>query len=158
MTSVTAVEKVDPSEVRIGDVMSFTYWGVVDKVETSPKTFLIGSRIELTDLDSGNEFAVEGDMLIKNSSSSDQYNSQQKVSKSQAVEILSRSYNSPFTVVFTKKDGSTRKLRGRLIGIDQKNLGYVDVEDLDKPIGSRFRLVDCRTIKSIIVDNVKYIV
>jgi hypothetical protein len=152
--TVTAVEKVDPSEVRIGDVMSFTYWGVVDKVESS----LLGKRIELTDLDSGNEFAVEGDMLIKNSSSSDQYNSQQKVSKSQAVEILSRSYNSPFTVVFTKKDGSTRRLRGRLIGIDQKNLGYVDVEDLDKPIGSRFRLVDCRTIKSIIVDNVKYIV
>lgn len=154
MAATKTVEKVDTSEITSGDVMSFTYWGVVDKVERS----FAGTKLSLTDLDSGAKFAVDGDALIEDSSSADQFTSQQKVSKSQAVEILASARNLPFTVTFTKKDGSLRKLRGRLIGIDQKNLGYIDVEDLDKPVGSRFRLVDCRTIKSIIVGGTKYTV
>lgn len=152
--STKLVEKVDPSEVRVGDVMAFTYWGTVDKVE---KTF-DGAKLYVTNLDNDDKFIVHGNSLIEGSKTSDQFNVTQKVSKSQAVEILASSHNIPFTVTFTKKDGSLRKLRGRLIGIDQKNLGYVDVEDLDQPVGQRFRLVDCRTIKEIIVDNVKYVV
>lgn len=154
MVATKAVEKVDPTEVRAGDVMAFTYWGNVEKVE---KGFL-GNKITLTDLDSGNQFAVDGDQLIEGSHSADQFTSQQKVTKSQAVEILANAHNVPFTVTFVKKDGTLRELRGRLIGIDQKNLGYIDVEDLDKPNGQRFRLVDCRTIKSIVVNGVKYTV
>ena len=153
-TATQSPLSTDPTEVRAGDLMSFTYWGEVEKVE---RTF-DGTKLQLKNVDDGTQFVVHGDTLIEASKSSEQFISTKRVSKSEAVEILASSHNKPFTVVFIKKDGSKRTLRGRLIGIDQKNLGYVDVEDLDKPVGQRFRLVDCRTIKSIIVDNVKYVV
>lgn len=154
MVATQTVEKTDPSEVQVADVMAFTYWGKVDKAERG----FLGNKITLTDLDSGNQFAVDGDELIKGSHSADQYSRIEKVTKSQAVEILASAHNVPFTVTFVKKDGAHRVLRGRLIGIDQKNLGYIDVEDLDQPDGQRFRMVDCRTIKEIIVNGVKYVV
>jgi hypothetical protein len=157
MTAV--LEEVNPSKVKSGDIMAFTYWGKVDRVETNYRTLAPNStKLTVTDLDNDTKFIVDGDDLIKRSTSSDVYTNTEKVTKSQAVEILANAYGKPFTVTFIKKDGTLRKLRGRLIGIDQKNLGYIDVEDLDKPAGQRFRLVDCRTIKSIVVDGVKYTV
>lgn len=138
--------------IKAGDIVAFTYWGkVLDVDNTKPE-------VKVRDLDTGLDFFVSGQNLIELSDSADFAGSVESVTKSQAVEILSLCHNKPFTVIFIKKDGTKRKLRGRLIGIDKKNLGYIDVEDLDQPVGERFRLVDCRTIESIVVDNVKYVV
>lgn len=154
MTVKALVNQVEPEEVKSNDLMAFTYWGIVDKAERDFQ----GSKLTLTDIDSGLHFVVDGDSLIEASKSAEQFAHTIKVNKTDMVDILSKANNVPFTVVFIKKDGSPRTLRGRLIGIDQKNLGYLDVEDLDKPEDNRFRLVDCRTIKSLIVNGVKYVV
>lgn len=152
--TATTTAKTSPSNVNNGDIMSFTYWGKVTECVTGFQ----GTKITCKDIDRGLEFVVDGNSLIENSSSSSQFSTTEKVTKSQIVEILVNSHNVPFTVRFVKQDGTLRNLVGRLIGVDKKNLGYVDVEDLEKPVGSRFRLVDCRTIKSLIVNNVKYYV
>lgn len=150
-----SVDKTTPEELRVGDILSFTHWAKVEEVSRSQYDVL-GTKITVTDLDSGNSFLVDGDNLIALCNSADQYSSESIVGSVAIVEILSNSNGKPFTVTFTKKDGTERTLRGRLIGVDQKNLGYIDVEDLDQPEGKRFRMVDCRTISSLIVDNTRF--
>lgn len=147
-------DKTMPNQLEVGDILSFTHWAKVEKVDSS----FLGTKILVTDIDSGNSFLVEGDNLISLANTADQYIAEHKVGSVAVVEILSNSHGKPFTVTFTKKDGTERTLRGRLIGVDQKNLGYIDVEDLDQPEGKRFRMVDCRTISSLIVDNTKFTV
>jgi len=148
--------QVKPSDVKVGDLMSFTYWAKVDIVTRDP---IKGEHsLNLTDLDSGETFGVRGDTLIEGARSADQHEKTMIVTKTQIVDVLANARNIPFTVSFKKQNGSIRHLRGRLIGIDQKNLGYIDVEDLDQPVGSRFRLVDCRTIRSVTVRGCKFTV
>ena len=145
----------DPSEINVGDVMSFTYFGEVEKVNSS---VVGGTTITLTDLDSGQSFQVQGNELLERSKSASQYKKTERVTQGDMVDILCHAKNSPFTVVFVKKDGSTRTLVGRVIGISEKNLGYIAVEDLERPSGDRFRQVDCRTIQHLVLNNIKYVV
>lgn len=145
---------VSPDRVQTGDLMTFTHWGIVES--SSNDEFGLGNKVVLTDVDSGVKFSVHGDALIQSSHSADQYDVTRKVNKTEMVDILAHARNVPFSVTFIKKNGEERTLRGRLIGIDQKNLGYIDVEDLDLPEGDRFRLVDCRTIETLIVNGIRY--
>ena len=154
MTVATKKQAGYTGDIKSGDLMAFTYWATVKENLSG----LHGKKLSCVDIDGDKEFIVSGDSLIDDAYSADRYSSVKKVNKTTIVDILINSRNIPFTVVFKKADGSIRRLRGRLIGIDQKNLGYIDVEDLDQPEGKRFRLVDCRTISELIVDDVQYIV
>ena len=145
-------QTVDHKEVKVGDLMSFTYWARV----TSVKGF--GQRLGVVNIDNDEEFVVQGKELIEVAKSADQHSESKMVTKTQIVDILANAKDVPLTVTFRKQSGAFRTLRGRLIGVDKKNLGYIDVEDLDKDAGDRFRLVDCRTIKSLIVNGVRYTV
>ena len=136
--------------VRRGDLMYIGRWMKVENVRPD--------RLEVQDVDGGMSFQVVGEVQ-KSLTSADRYSTTEEISKTKAVHMLKHANNKPFTVCFVKASGQERRLRGRFIGIDKSDLGYIDVEDLDKPHGeNRFRMVDCRTIKSIIMDDVFYTV
>jgi hypothetical protein len=141
------------SNVKEGHMMAFTFY---TKVKNIPLTWE-GPAINVTNLDTGDEFSVRGKVLIERGKSADSYEKVEEVGKIRAAEILSTSYNTVFTVGFTKKDGTKRKLRGRLIKL-MSLLGYSEVEDLDIIKGNRIRQVNHNTIEYIIVDNVMYMV
>ena len=150
---------VDPNSVKRDDLMAFTYWARVESNQPVGRRFSSEAndrKLTVRNVDTDAQFDVIGNPLISGSMSADQFVKTKRTKKTEFPEILSNAKNVPFTVKFEKADGSPRVLRGRLIGVDQKNLGYIDVEDLDIDDGNRFRMVDCRTIQYIIVGGVKY--
>lgn len=143
--------KVNPNKVKAGDMMAFVYFVKVEKVKNNC------NQLTVKDLDNSMNFDVEGAALIERSYSADQFEEEIKVTKTKAAEILISSHNRPVTVCFEKADGEERTLRGRLVA-PEPLLGRSRMEDLDITGTNKLRLVDHRTIKSIIVDGVKYTV
>ena len=140
-----------PENVRIGDIMAFVYYAHVNNLNGH------GNNLNVRDLDSQSDFNVLGKELVERSYSADRYEETKNVSKMEAAEILVNAYNRPFTVGFIKQDGSSRKLRGRLIKPEHL-LGRSMCEDLEITQGNRLRQIDHRTIEYIILENVKYVV
>lgn len=143
---------VDHEKVKPGDLMAFTYWVKVQSVHNNGDSLLVQN---LDDHDS--PITINGETLIEKSLSADQYEVEQKVSKTKAAELLVNSTNRPFTVSFLKTDGEERVLRGRLVK-PEPLLGRSMVEDLELKGVNRLRQVDHRTIQHLIVDGVKYMV
>jgi hypothetical protein len=114
-----------------------------------------GQRVTVVDVDDKTEFDVNGKSMIDTLKTASLFTKPQKVTMTRAAEILSTSFNTPFTVAFTKQDGTERVLRGRLLSTEPL-LGRSNCEDLDIASGHRLRLVDHRTIKWIIVGGEKY--
>jgi hypothetical protein len=143
--------EVQPSQVKVGDIMAFVYYARVDKVSGN------GCHLEVTGLSKGSPdvFAIEGRSLVQGGLSADQYHETVVVSTTEAARMLVTSPNTPFTVCFTKKNGEERVLRGRLLG-EEPLLGYSWVEDLEIMEGNRIREVNHREIKYLIVNGVKY--
>jgi hypothetical protein len=134
-------------KVNVNDVMAIVTYVKVKGVGTN--------KIEVVDIDRKSEFQVIGTDLIESMLSADQFSETKKVPLTEMATILSHSFNVPFTVEFVKKDGEARKLRGRLIH-PEPILGRCSVQDLDVTDGSAIRLVDNRTLTSLIVGGVKY--
>jgi len=157
MSEERTTHNLKSSDVRAADLMAVIYFV---KVRNSVAESLGAQSITVADLDNNEKvFQIIGRDLIERCLSADRYYEEKKVTKTQAAELLVSSYNRPLTVVFDKQDGSERTLRGRLIA-PEILLGRSKVEDLDV-VGDpkeRLRLVDHRTIKSLIVDGVKYVV
>lgn len=144
--------KVDPTKVKAGDLMAFTYYVKVKRTDQN------GEELLVEDLDNhSNEIQVRGKDLVISSHSADQFAEEEKVSKTRAAEILIHSANRPLTVSFLKADGTERVLKGRLIA-PEPLLGRSMVEDLETHDKNRLRQVDHRTINFLIVDGVKYTV
>ena len=140
---------INATNVKRDDLMAFIYYAKVDKNDS-------GHTLRVFDLDNNKDMWVQGQQLIENSFSADQYDNEEKVSKMKAAEILIHAHNRPLTVCFVKANGTERTLRGRLVK-PEPLLGRSSVEDLDV-MGNRLRLVDHRTLKWIIVDGTKYVV
>lgn len=151
MSDVKKVVPLDPSKVQKGDLMTFVYFAKVERVDDK------GAELALTNLDTNDTFRVLGNDLVKLAFSADRYDHVEKVTPTELIDILMRSYNRPFTVSFDKEDGKTRILRGRLIEPDSRR-GRSHVEDLDLPgpTEKRMRQVNHRALHYIIVDGVKY--
>lgn len=141
----------NPIDVREGDLMAFTYYGKIDDA--------MGEHLRVTDLMDGKAFYVNGTDLIEASYSADRYEEEVKVTKTEMATILMKSYHIPFTVVFEKQNGEERTLRGILIE-PEPVMGRSKVEDLDIIGGkqNRFRLVDHRSLISLIVGGKKYVI
>ena len=142
--------KPDTETVAPGHIMAFTYYGRVTKVAND------GTLIHLDSLDYGFPFTAQGKELIDEADSADTYAAQELTSQTDVIKQLVESGRKPFTACFVKDNGEERVLRGRLIGVDQYR-GRSQVEDLDQPADKRFRLVDHRTLKYVIVDGTKYV-
>lgn len=144
------IHKTKPSSVKKGDMMTLLYFVKVENVQDN------GEHLVVKDVDQDQgSVHVNGRTLVENSFSADRYDEVKELNQTEVLKILIISYNRPFTVVFDKDNGEERTLRGRLISHDDLR-GRSTVEDLDKPAGKRIRQVDHRTVKSLIVDGVKY--
>ena len=135
--------------MKTNNLMLFGYWAKVNQA--------VGNRLSVTDVDTGESFEVSGKPLIDAAFSADDFSSTEKVTQTQIAEKLVHSFNRPLTVNFTKKDGSPRTLRGRLLSSEQL-LGRSYVEDLDTSDDHKTRLVDHRTISRLVVEGVEYVV
>lgn len=144
--------KCNHVQVKVGDLMAIVHY-----VKVKQKSY---DRIIVDNVDDGVEYQVIGHQLIDNLLSADQFEQEERVTKTRAAEILVGLVNQPFTAAFEKMDGSERVLRGRLVA-PEPLLGRSMVEDLDEPRDSkrgRMRQVDHRTLRFIICNNVKYVV
>lgn len=131
-----------------GDLMLFGYWAKVNNVTDG--------SLSVTDVDTAERFEVKGSPLIDAAFSADTYSNTEKVTQTQIAERLVQSFNRPLTVQFTKKDGSNRLLRGRLLSSEHL-LGRSYLQDLDTDDNGT-RLVDHRTISRLVVEGVEYVV
>lgn len=146
------INKISPNSIKTGDLMAIVHY--VKVKNNNPANFEFFGE----DVDQDKHIMrVQGKELLESAFSADQYAEEIKVSKTQAAEILVNSPNRPFTVSFTKSDGSERTLRGRLV-CPEPLLGRSMVEDLDESSGHKLRQVDHRTISFIIVEGTKYTV
>lgn len=146
-----ATHDVKPEDVRVGHIMAMTYYVKVREVKDDGTQLIVDGLTKNTP----KEFEVRGKSLITGCTSADQYHEEVQVSASKAAEILTTSYNLPLTVCFTKKDGSQRTLRGKLLG-EEPHMGYSWVEDLERPENDRVREVNHREIRWLVVNGVKY--
>jgi len=137
-------------DLNDNDLVAFTFYG---KIKNNKN----GTNLCMHDVDHDREFFVNGIDLIESSTSADQYDKEEKTTKTKLADILIHATNRPFTVSFEKADGTERILRGRLVA-PEPLLGRSKVEDLDLTGVHRLRLVDHRTLKWMIVDGVKFVV
>lgn len=147
--------KVEPSKVKAGDLMSFTYYVRVKSIDSRHNEMMVEDL-----LFKGPDIQVRGKELIESSYSADQFAEEEKVSMTHCAELLISSHNRPLTVCFDKKDGTERTLRGRFVK-HEVMFGRSTCEDFDVPKTDKedgLRLVDHRTLKYLIVDGVKYTV
>lgn len=159
----SAVEKsasaVDPSKVKVGDIMAITHFVRVEQIKHSTDERYGDLRV--ANLGPGpTSFSVLGTELIKAMASADQFSSEEKATKTRVAEMLVQAFNQPFTVCFTTQEGAERVLRGKLVQ-PEPILGRSMCEDLEIDAdakGGRLRLVDHRTIKYLILAGVKYTV
>ena len=136
---------------KVGELLAVTFWTKVDRIDATDK-------ILVEDLERGNKFHIQGKDLIDSTLSADQFSKTEKITKTAAAEKLVSAYGRPFTVEFIEQSGKNRVLRGKLVN-PEPLLGRSYVEDLDIPLGThRLRQVDHRSLKYIIIDDVKYVV
>lgn len=156
-TRVEHVDRVDPNKIKVNDLMTFAYWGKIEAVDKNQSNIWMNFEptVQVKNILDGKSFTVHGNELIKNSYSADQYHTEEKVTQTRLAEILVSSFNVPLTVEFIKLDGTKRTLRGKFIK-NEPQMGRSYVVDLDISDKNKTRLVDHRTLQSIIVNGVKY--
>ena len=142
------------SKFKVGDVIAMTHYARITNIDVDPKDKQ--DRITVDDLErAGTAFHVKGDDLFNSLQSAAFYSKTEKVSQTEIAEKLSQAYGKPFTVTFLKADKKERVLVGKLIS-HEPLMGRSHVHDFEVTSGTPLRLVDHRTIKSLIIDGVKY--
>jgi hypothetical protein len=137
--------KLKPGE-RLSNVSYF------EVVSVSPKTETVTVRDA-----NGTELDIVGkDFIEKSLKSSSQFEKTEKLGKNDLAEKLFTSGDTVMTVEFVKQDNTPRTLVGYFVSQDT-NLGRSNFIDLNVTSGHAVRQVDHRTIKSVIVNNVKYV-
>lgn len=135
------------SNIKKDQLMAFIYYGTV--IDIGPDC------ITVQDVDHNRQMLVSGSRIIETAESADLFDQEEKVTKTTIAEKLISCCNKPFTVCFETADGKERILRGRLIK-PEPLLGRSMVEDLDIKKKNKIRLVDHRTLKWLIVENIKW--
>jgi hypothetical protein len=143
---------VDPATVKVGDYMSMHI--NLQVKEVGPEGLVV------EDLDNGGTFNIDGADMIKTLKSASYHAEDVRLSLSDMVRILITSFGLPFTAAYVKKDGQEREMKA--INIHNEELfGRSLVRDLELPKDekqSNLRLVDHRTMSSLVVDGVRYLI
>lgn len=137
--------------MKKNDIVSYTSYSKITEVGTN--------NISVVDLNNLTNYAIHGKELIAQLVSADDFKIIEKCTKTELAEKLANVGSYPFTVVFEKQNGESRTLRGLMLKVEN-GLGRSNVIDLDLPYtdkANRMRQVDHRTLQSLIVDSVKYI-
>lgn len=150
------------SQINNNDVMAVVSFVKVSAARRNPSdTYLY---LDVKNLDTGEEFQVVGSELVERMYSADVFDSIEKVSRTEMVEILMESLNVPLTAVFKKLNGEERTVRCRILRTEPL-FGRTIVEDFDKPYDpalkqsqamQRVCQIDHRTLKVLIVKGIKY--
>ena len=160
---------LDPSTVKVGDVVAIITYGVVRKVTDDGEVLL------LENIKKGGTFDVTGRDMIADLLSADYYARTERLGMQKMAEVLISCGSKPVNVFYVKKDGQERVLRGHFLSQNEKTGRslYLDLElyqkwreaeeqrKRDDPDGQPlkedyYRWVDHRTLKHIIVDGVRY--
>ena len=139
---------IDSSKIKAGHILALVNYTEVLKTD--------GDRVVVQDLDNGNKFVIEGTDLLSKCLSSDQWEKEEKLNKTQLAEILISSHNCPMTVQFQKITGETRLMRCRFIKAETL-LGRSYVQEIGLGLSFELKQIDHRTLEFIIVNNVKYV-
>jgi hypothetical protein len=76
-----------------------------------------------------------------------------KLNKTEAVELITNTKGKFFTVTFTKKDGVERTINGNVKSNSVSKLGYINIYSLkDK----NYRNVNSQTISRLSINGVNY--
>lgn len=137
--------------IKKGDLLCDLHYFTVSDINETGAYF--------KDVSTGEEWSVPIKFVnsaIKDAWSAESFKKEEKLCRSEVVRRLLDAGVRPFTVEFIKADGEDRKLRGTFLK-GEPTLGRSIVKDLDLS-EDNVRLVDHRTIKSLIIDNIKYIV
>lgn len=100
--------------VKENDLMAVVMYAKVIGKQLFAGKHLFGD-VQFNNVDTNEDFSVQGVELVEKMFSADWFGEVKKVTKTEIAEILSNSFNVPFTVVFEKLSGETRILRGRLV-------------------------------------------
>jgi len=114
-------------------------------------------KLEVFDKERDISFSIIGDTLINSLKSGSNFSSEVRLTKTEIVRKFLGTHGAILSVEFVKQNGDVRILRGYLVGVEEL-LGRSYCVDLDAKSESKLRLVDHRTIKSLIYDNVMYVV
>lgn len=115
-------------------------------------------KIVCRDLQNNEVYELTGFDILSRINSADTFVNIKEISRTEMANKLLEAGDGIFTVEFVKQGGENRTLRGRLITSDQF-MGRAMVEDLDLSSSlSNIRQVDLRTLKSLIIGNVKYVI
>jgi hypothetical protein len=141
---------LDPDKIEKGNILCIRNYVQVLDVTAGAESMTVKDLID------GGEFTIDGRDMIVGLASADYFADTVRISKSQMVEILTTSFGVPFTVAFVKKDGQQRVLRGYLIRHEEK-FGRCLCLDLELEQDDNLRLVDHRTLESLVVGGVRYL-
>jgi len=170
--------KTDITKLAPGDKLSrLAYYEVV---KANDKSIIVKNQHDF-------KFQISNGIVENEMYTACQYNDTKKVSRTGLVEILEKAGDTIFTVTFYKQvteahicdvlkntgdlskaserkklaksliRGTHRTLTGFLVHTEPK-MGRSKVVDLNVKKGYNNRLVDHRTIESIIIKNIKYVV
>jgi len=175
----------DVKKVIVGSVFSRHSFGEVIEAASAPD----GTKVFKLKNTDGMEWLIDGSIVEKELAFADQFDSEEKVSRTRAIEVIGENSHTAMTITFRKKldpkevaktlatgQGSltartwNKNVKEALAGIVSTIIGYhtntfdehqrlrfIKLSDTDKP-GPNFRLVDTRTVDSVIVARVKYTV
>lgn len=137
------------TNIKVGEVLSSTIYPTVVAIEADGIKVKNGA---------GKEYMIKGPKFIEESmASASQFEKEEKISRTEAAQILISAGDSVFTVVFDKDDGTERTLVGKLV--ETENLmGRSNVIDLQIVGGHNMRQVNHRGLKSLILKGIKYTV
>jgi hypothetical protein len=138
------------NNINPGELISYTDYLTVKSVNPREGSIEVENS-------TGQSFTVRGKSLIEGMNSGSQYTETKKVSRTQLAEVLQSVGDKVFTVVFDKADGSERTLTGHLLNTEN-HMGRSNVRDLRIKTGNPLRQVDHRTLKSLVVNNIRYTV
>lgn len=130
---------------------------VVSNVEFLKVVAARQDSIDVENLHTGLVSRINGDKLIEELKSADDYKTTKKVTKTALAEQLMASYNVALTVCFDKSNGTERVLRGRLMSHEPlMGRSYCEDFDIAGTPKDRLRQVDHRTLKWLVVNGTKY--
>ena len=141
-----------PVDIKKGDLYGDLHYFSVESVTEFAATF--------KDIDSGEEWSIPIKFLssaIKDAWSASTFTKEEKVCREQIILKLIEAGVRPFTVDFVKADGQDRTIRGQFIK-NEPLRGRSIIRDFDESGHNKIKSIDNRTIKSLVLDGVRYYV
>ena len=167
------------NNIQIGEKLSVTnYYTVTDSSETS---------VNVTD-HNGNKFSIGKKVIDDECHSATQFEKTETVTRTKIVELVENAGHTIMTVTFTKQPtvdsvlelyeqlsqgtkkkkkeiaklllaGKERVMIATLLRNGKEESGRIKVVDMEiEPPKHAMRLIDTRTISSLVLENVKYVV